>query len=204
MQLENNPIRLEPRMNNILSEPHKSIIVPAQFPINTLNHIIRHHGSDLPNIILRNNPLIQLARALQGRDAFPQVSISKLHQAVIRRLSHLNVFLFADKPQPVQMGLITDRLKAELSTSGGQRVDDLADVVAYDAEPGYFCELFYHSSQSCLGLVGQRVSLVEDDYFETGRVAQGAFGHCDLRELFYLFTDHVDASLVRGVQGQDR
>ena len=98
------------------------------------------------------------------------------------------------------MSVCTDWFEAELRTSRGQGVDNLADIVANQTESGDFRVFLNDSSQGRLCVRGQGVCLVQYNDLEIRRIRIRPLGDRDLCEFLDFFPDHCDSSFVRGVQ----
>lgn len=91
--------------------------------------------------------------------------------------------------------LVCQRAEAEPCATGLQCWNYLGNIVADEAEPGCLGILLNNSSEGELGGRGHVVALVEDDEFDAAaqKLLRAA-------EVFDLVTDHVDASIVTGVE----
>ena len=102
--------------------------------------------------------------------------------------------LFADLAEVGGDRVVVDLGEPEDGTAGLDGVDDLRGVVAGEDEPRVVRELLHRAAERGLGVVGERVGLVEED----DAVVVAAEG--GPREVLDAVPDHVDAALVAGVQ----
>ena len=110
----------------------------------------------------------------------------------------------ADVEQPLLLSVEADRRKAELYAAGGQRVYNLGNVVADNAEACGFGVSFDNSSQRRLCISGHTVSLVKDDELQLGNLpATRVPRDLPLGEFLDLLPDNCDAPIVRCVEFQN-
>ena len=138
------------------------------------HHSIDHHDclgrNDARNgldVVLCETILLggETRTCLQGVDAPSEVTLGDCNQLgedlfVLER----HIFSLADLVQTLSLGLNADGRESKLDTSGGQRVDDLADVVADDAESGGAGVGLDDAAEGCLGINCHGVCLVQDHY----------------------------------------
>ena len=167
------------------------------------NRLVRDDAGDAIDVFLTQACLLGEAGArLQGVDAAAKVTISHLDQLLDDRLRlQFDVFGLADAKQTLSLSLFSDGCESEFDTSRGEWVNDLADVVANDAESGRFAVGFDDASEGCLCVHRHRVCLVKDHELELRDFAAvWVPRNFPLRELLHLLSDDRDASLVTRIQ----
>lgn len=105
--------------------------------------------------------------------------------------------------QSLKLRFETHWREAILDAPGGQRVDDLRDVVANDAKPRVRGVGLNDPTEGCLRVDRHRVRLIKDDDLDGWDVVLRVLRDLTLSELLDLVPDDLDATLVRGVELQD-
>jgi len=113
----------------------------------------------------------------------------------------IDTLCLANAQQALLLGVEANGSEAELDAARGQWVDNLADVIANDAEARCGAVRLNNTSKGCLRIDRHRVCLVEDHKLELGDVATvGVSGDFALGKLLDLLSDNGDAALITSVQ----
>jgi hypothetical protein len=129
-------------------------------------------------------------------DCLAHVSVSDEQQRLEGVLGYANLFAL-DDPFEVELHFVlAQSAEAQDDTPALDWFDDLGGGVAAQHEASGLAEVAYDHPQGVLGAFGQTVGLVQNDDFS----APWRQGDLLLSEGFYLVADHIDASLVGGIE----
>jgi len=164
--------------------------------------LVGHNTRNCLDVLLAEACVLAEGRTgLKGVDAASQVSLCHFDKRVeylVRLERHL--FFLTNQGKPFLLRFDADRGKAELHATGSQRVDNLTDVIADDAESCGVGICFDDSSKSSLRVNGHRVSLVENHNLELGHVATIRVPRdLSLRKLLHFVTHDRNSALVTSV-----
>ena len=134
---------------------------------------------------------VQSGRNLQGGERFPQIALGDARDGFDRIVDDVEVLRRGHQRDLVLDFRVRERAESEDGATRLDGFDDLRGIVAREDESAGFCELLHDASQGALGVVGQRVGLVEEDDLERGiAVGRGS------SELLDLAADALQFSLV--------
>ena len=175
----------------------------ASHRCNHQDGLFRYTARDALNISFGKTCLFRETRTrLEHINASAQVSLRQTDQ-FINHLFRLQIdpLSLANTQEALLLRLERDRSEPELDASRSERVNDLADVVANDAEACRVAVCLDYAPQRSLCVIGHGVSLVEDHELELRHIASvGMPSNLALCELLHLLSHHYDAALITGVE----
>ena len=116
-------------------------------------------------------------------------------------IGETDLFGVGDQCKSGHLCIMSDRAEPELDATGGQRVDNLADVVADDAEASSDCVVLDDASEGGLRIIGQRIGFVENDDLEGWDLpATRVLSKLFLRKFLNLVSNDLDSTFVRSIK----
>lgn len=103
--------------------------------VDALDDLVGDHSRDALDVLRREVLRLEGARRLEHVDAASQVALGDIDQRGEDLVSRdLHFLVGTDEFESLHLSLFRDGREPELDAARGQRVDDLADVVANNAE----------------------------------------------------------------------